>query len=165
MLGAFEVSMKDKKAPSMTVEAYADNLEKEGKDQFLDKFGDIMVMAIARYAPRSGVGAQGGKLATTAYYKTAENSMSLYLQDYWPYVEFETKPHVILPKRPGGVLAFPRPGANIGGRIELSKEDLIFTKKVNHPGTKAQFFIAKSWNRSRVLVEKLLDRWAKGELQ
>ena len=42
---------------------------------------------------------------------------------YAGYVEFGTKPHVIRPKKPGGVLVF-----KIGGTT-------VYTKKVNHPGT------------------------------
>lgn len=164
MIGSFEVNIKDVSKNKQSLKVYGANLVNEGKDEFLEKIGNIMVMAINRYAPRSGVGAQGGKLAATPYFKRDRTSMSLFLQDYWPYAEFDTKKHTIRPKKPGGVLAFPRPGLPISGKIDVAKEDMVFTKKVEHPGTKGQFFIAKSWNRSRALVEKLLDQYAKGEL-
>jgi HK97 gp10 family phage protein len=45
------------------------------------------------------------------------------------YVEFGTRPHVIRPKNPDGVLAF-----TVNGRK-------VFAKVVNHPGTKAQPFV------------------------
>ena len=48
---------------------------------------------------------------------------------YAGYVEFGTQPHEIRPKKTGGVLVF-----NIGGRK-------VFTKKVNHPGTRAQPYV------------------------
>lgn len=48
---------------------------------------------------------------------------------YAGYVEFGTKPHTIRPKRPGGVLAF-----DVGGRT-------VFTKQVNHPGTRPQPYV------------------------
>lgn len=47
-------------------------------------------------------------------------------EDIVTFLEFGTKPHVILPKKPGGVLAFY--WEKIG--------EFVFLKKVNHPGTK-----------------------------
>jgi hypothetical protein len=48
---------------------------------------------------------------------------------YASYVIFDTKPHIIRPRRPGGVLAF-----KVNGRQ-------IFAKVVQHPGTTAQPFV------------------------
>jgi HK97 gp10 family phage protein len=48
---------------------------------------------------------------------------------YAKYVEFGTKPHVIKPKTPDGVLRWSN-----GGQV-------FYAKKVNHPGTKAQPFV------------------------
>ena len=48
---------------------------------------------------------------------------------YGGYVEFGTKPHTIRPKTPGGVLVFKMNGKT------------VYTKKVRHPGTKAQPFV------------------------
>jgi HK97 gp10 family phage protein len=48
---------------------------------------------------------------------------------YAGFVEFGTKPHIIRPKSPGGVLAF-----KIGGRQ-------VFAKMVHHPGTKPQPYV------------------------
>jgi HK97 gp10 family phage protein len=52
---------------------------------------------------------------------------------YAGYVEFGTKPHVIRPKKPGGVLVF-----TVGGTK-------VFAKKVNHPGTKPQPYVAPAF--------------------
>jgi len=54
--------------------------------------------------------------------------------EYAKYVEYGTKPHVIMAK-PGGVLAFQSGGGT------------AFAKSVKHPGTKAQPYIqpAKQW--------------------
>ena len=48
---------------------------------------------------------------------------------YAGYVEFGTKPHVIRPKEPGGVLVF-----TVGGKK-------VVTRLVHHPGTKAQPYV------------------------
>jgi HK97 gp10 family phage protein len=48
---------------------------------------------------------------------------------YAGYVEFGTKPHVIRPKKSGGVLVF-----TVGGTK-------VFTTKVNHPGTQPQPYV------------------------
>lgn len=52
---------------------------------------------------------------------------------YAGFVEFGTKPHVIRPKRPDGVLVFTINGTK------------VFTKKVNHPGTKAQPYVVPAF--------------------
>lgn len=163
MIGAFDITLKEKHS-SKPIKQYIDALGPRGKRDFLQFVGDTMVMAVQRYAPRAGVGSQGGKLATTAYHEIEEDKVSLYLQDYWAYPEFGTRPHEIKPKHPGGVLAFPKPEAAKGGAIDFTKDQMIFTKKVKHPGTDAQLYLAKSWNESRALIEKHLDRYAKGEL-
>jgi HK97 gp10 family phage protein len=48
---------------------------------------------------------------------------------YAGFVEFGTKAHIIEPKKAGGVLVF-----NVGGTK-------VFTRKVRHPGTKAQPYV------------------------
>jgi HK97 gp10 family phage protein len=48
---------------------------------------------------------------------------------YAGYVEFGTGPHVIRPKKPGGVLKF-----KVGGTW-------VYAKKVNHPGTKPHPYV------------------------
>lgn len=48
---------------------------------------------------------------------------------YGGYVEFGTKAHEIRPKNPGGVLVFKMNGTT------------VYTKKVNHPGTRAQPYV------------------------
>ena len=54
---------------------------------------------------------------------------NLNVAPYAPFVDRGTRPHVIEPKSPGGVLAFKVKG------------QMVFAKKVNHPGTKAQPFV------------------------
>lgn len=51
------------------------------------------------------------------------------LAPYAKYVESGTRPHEIKPKTPNGVLAF-----HVNGQ-------LVITKRVKHPGTKAQPFV------------------------
>ena len=48
---------------------------------------------------------------------------------YGGYVEFGTKPHVIRPRNPGGVLVFKMNGMT------------VYAKKVNHPATQAQPYV------------------------
>lgn len=63
--------------------------------------------------------------------------------EYDIFVEFGTKPHVIEAPA-GGVLAFRMNG------------QLIMTKRVNHPGTRAQPFVANSMRRwQETLGEKM----------
>lgn len=64
----------------------------------------------------------------------------------WRYVDEGTKPHVIRPKKPGGVLAFPsqfkaktQPQVLKSG-TGSSGGATVFSKGVRHPGTKARNF-------------------------
>lgn len=51
---------------------------------------------------------------------------------YAAMVNDGTSPHVIRPRRPGGVLRF-----QVGGRV-------VYARVVNHPGTRAQPFLDKA---------------------
>lgn len=76
--------------------------------------------------------------------------------EIYGYVDKGTKPHIIAPKKPGGVLAFPsgytaktRPNvasSSNGG----SGGDTVFAAYVLHPGTEARNFdkvIQKDWEK------------------
>lgn len=65
---------------------------------------------------------------------------------YANYVHGGTRPHVIRPRSPGGVLAF-----KIGGQM-------VFTKRVNHPGTKANPFYDRAIEQSEGERMALLQR-------
>lgn len=58
---------------------------------------------------------------------------------YAPHVEFGTAPHVI----------------RVKNKKALSNGKIIFGKKVNHPGTKAQPFLYPAWEEERV---KFIDK-------
>lgn len=74
-----------------------------------------------------------GKLRTSLRIKVDPDRVTIGpnedIANYGGYVEFGTKPHTIRPKTPGGVLVF-----KMNGRT-------VYTKKVRHPGTKAQPFV------------------------
>ena len=65
---------------------------------------------------------------------------------YANYVHGGTRPHVIRPRSPGGVLAF-----TIGGQM-------IFAKRVNHPGTRANPFYDHAVSQSASEINALLAR-------
>jgi len=87
--------------------------------------------------------------------------------EIYQYVDFGTKEHIIMPKKPGGVLAFkskykPKTIPNlIGSRSGGSSGDTVFAKWVIHPGTQARNFskvIAKKWERIyKRRIEKALS--------
>lgn len=65
----------------------------------------------------------------------------------WGYVDKGTEPHIITPKKPGGVLAFnvgyeaktsPVANANVGSGIASGKR--VMTQRVNHPGNEPREF-------------------------
>ncbi len=61
---------------------------------------------------------------------------------YAAYVEFGTRPHVIRPRK-GRFLAWPAnaSGRRLSGRARTNAGPMVFARKVNHPGTKAQPFL------------------------
>jgi hypothetical protein len=68
--------------------------------------------------------------------------------EIYSYVEYGTRPHVIVPKKRGGRLAFrgkyvakTRPGV-ISSRAGGAKGGLRFAKQVQHPGTQPRHFSA-----------------------
>lgn len=76
--------------------------------------------------------------------------------EIYGYVDEGTKPHVIVPKR-GRVLRFAaggRPKTTPGKLTSGSGSaggDIVFTPRVNHPGTKARLF-----------TKQLAERWRRG---
>lgn len=79
---------------------------------------------------------------------------------YARFVEFPTKPHIIEPKSPGGVLVWRTGGrssvsAAAAARVlssgrpgALHPSNFIFSKKVQHPGTKGQFVFKRSFQET-----------------
>ena len=83
---------------------------------------------------------------------------------YAAAVEFGTKPHVIVPKA-ASVLAWPGSPANrrLSGRARSSvtKGDMVFAAKVEHPGTKAQPYLIPAAQEAikRHGVEGIVENW------
>ena len=67
------------------------------------------------------------------------------------FVEYPTRPHVILPRRPGGVLRF---SVGIAPAVGLGR--VIFTKRVFHPGTRAQPFLRPAAREAHKLIPQYL---------
>jgi len=70
------------------------------------------------------------------------------------YVNFGTPPHIIRPRKKGGVLVFPAKSTPkttprlISSRAGSSSKQLVFAREVRHPGIKARRFdleITKKW--------------------
>jgi len=68
--------------------------------------------------------------------------------DIWRYVDEGTKPHVIRPKNPDGLLVFPssfKPKTqprSLSSGAGASGGPMVFAKEVHHPGTKPRNFTA-----------------------
>lgn len=79
---------------------------------------------------------------------TRSSATTVASANYAAFVELGTKPHVIRPRRKK-VLRF-----SAGGRV-------VFTKYVNHPGTKAQPFMLPGAQKALadVGVKEIIDAW------
>lgn len=94
-------------------------------------------------------------------------SDSFTVGDLWKALDKTgVRPHVIRPKRPGGVLAFQggnyqpktRPIGRSGGSGRVSGGRQVFTKQVNHPGFPPRKFSEKINAKLRKLFEQAIDR-------
>lgn len=85
-------------------------------------------------------------------------------QKEYAWVHEGTKPHKIKPKKPGGVLAFAGtytaktvPGV-IQSRQGGPQGDMIFTKEVNHPGTKGRNFTEAIKKQFQPIFTQLMEQ-------
>lgn len=89
----------------------------------------------------------------------------------WGYVNSGTRPHIIRPKRAGGVLAFrggfrakTRPGRLSSGAGGSSGR-MIFTRQVYHPGTEARNFDELIADANRPKFKRLCENGLKRALR
>lgn len=75
-----------------------------------------------------------------------------------PFVEWDTQPHLIKPKLPGGVLVFRT----------WPTGELVHTKLVKHPGTRGQHMVAFAVHAAELAFEEIvgptLHRWRDEQL-
>lgn len=110
--------------------------------QEMDKYGRLLVQAAKEEAPSR----TGALRDSIGYELTGENTSEVQLHILMgnqrrPEVVVKTLlfgslPHVIKPKRPGGVLRF-----EMGGKT-------VFAKRVNHPGTKRDPFLNRALQKT-----------------
>lgn len=79
---------------------------------------------------------------------------------YAAYVEFGTRPHVIRPKRAKALRFAPKGQTRLSGAPKAGAQ-VIFAKKVDHPGTKAQPFLLPAVREaaSRQSVARIVEKW------
>ena len=82
-----------------------------------------------------------------------------YDDEIYGYVDEGTRAHIIRPKRPGGVLAFPskstpktKPGRLRSGYGRKGKT-IVFAKKVRHPGIKPRGFSPQIKKKMEPILE------------
>ena len=100
-------------------------------DYWLDKAGreSIDRMSDGRYwTQRSGMMNRSLRLDAPSEYRRRVVASAKHAG----MLQFGTKPHVIRPKRKGGLLRFISSGGS-----------LVLTRKVNHPGTRGFFYVEK----------------------
>ena len=67
-------------------------------------------------------------------------------EDIVRFLEQDTKPHIILPKDRDGVLVFEKGG------------EIVFTKRVFHPGTKGRWFVKLTQDELDKETKEIADR-------
>jgi hypothetical protein len=86
---------------------------------------------------------RSGKLAASIRFTRGISSKGITFTSgstlkYAGWMEHGTRPHVIRPKRPGGLLVFFWPKA---GRT-------VFLRSVNHPGTRPYHYLSRGYTRA-----------------
>ena len=118
----------------------------------LRDIGQVFSVALKQNTPRAT-----GKLANSTRFQLVGSNKNQAVEVrqgarspegafYGMFVRGGTRPHEIRPKKPGGVLAF-----KIGGRT-------IFTKKVNHPGTKANPYHVETERQTSGEIAEIISR-------
>jgi len=117
----------------------------------LRTIGDLLRPALKANTPR-----RNGKLANSTVYqiKGSPDDQRLEVRQgarseggafYGKFVREGTRPHTILPKKAGGVLAF-----KIGNRQ-------MFATKVNHPGTKPNPYHVKTLEQKHGKIQEIVS--------
>lgn len=81
---------------------------------------------------RTGRLRASGRIEYSGFFSFRPKATIIFDVDYAGYVNDGTAPHIIRPKRPGGVLRF-----RMGSR-------LVYARYVNHPGTRANPFLDRA---------------------
>jgi HK97 gp10 family phage protein len=88
------------------------------------------------------------KAFTTRVERAGDRGVVANTASYAGYVHYGTRPHIILPKRPSGVLRF-----TVGGKVR-------FAKVVRHPGTRANPFFMRALAASQDSIRTILQEEA-----
>ena len=111
------------------------------------------VARVALGLMKANVAVQTGALRSSLYAVLSGRS-TLKLGSTDPkavFIEKGTKPHVILPRRPGGVLRF---SVGIAPAVGLGR--VVFTRRVHHPGTRAKPFMRPAAREAHKLIPQYL---------
>jgi len=128
-------------------------LSKRGRDFWpkwlIEKAANIIKKHVCYYAPE-----RTGALRRSIEVKVIPPSGAVVVVgvEYAPYVEAGTRPHMIYPRKPGGVLRFTVSG------------EVVFAKYVRHPGFPGRFFIKRGLEDAIPEVEAMVSTFIQEEL-
>lgn len=85
-----------------------------------------------------------GRLRSSIKVFVSETGLSVFMVDYAKFVEFGTPPHVIKPKNKEALKFEKDRKTRLSEKKGLKKSDVVFSKKVLHPGTRPNPFIRET---------------------
>lgn len=130
----------------VSLEALVKGFRQEIMNRFIELSTDYIKETMGNEVPVK-TGKLRSSIKTEVSGETAKIGPTVY---YWPYVEYGTSPHVIVPIR-ASVLAFEIAG------------ETIFSQRVFHPGTTANPFIERTMQQYDTVKFKLFtDSWKRG---
>jgi hypothetical protein len=137
-----------------------------------EKVGEELRKRVRRHTPVAKAGvAERASYGSSAAWVTARGRLPGTLKESWqvgevevlaggvrlrvpvytmdpvaPHVEWDTMPHLIAPKKPGGVLTVPTKGG------------MVFARLVHHPGTRGQHMMATAIAEVAIEWQRIADR-------
>lgn len=99
-----------------------------------------------------------GRLRNSIKVKEVEGGLVIWMVDYGKYVEFGTPPHVIEPSSKKALKFEVGRIERLSGRKKT--KDIVFAKKVKHPGTRPNPFIRNTMMQKlrKIIIEEILKQ-------
>jgi hypothetical protein len=150
-----------------TIKGYADYQNRlraisTAPSAILRELGDAAIRESKFFAPRK---TSNLSRSIRIYSESATVIQIIASADYAAAQEFGSRPHIIRPKTPGGILAFA--WTKMGGRTRLTGSprkgsSMVFFRFVKHPGNPATHFLERGIQRAiekAGLANLIIVRW------
>lgn len=120
----------------------------------------VIVTAEAKYLVPRRTGNLGRSIQIG--YVTRNSAQVKATANYAGYVEFGTRPHIIRPRNAKALRFAPGAGSRLSGTPRRNAHNIIFAKKVRHPGTRPRPFMEPAVRiaaKAAGLAAQIIKHW------